>query len=391
MIYIVPKKFNKGFENHAKCSSSYDDITADDYKIIIDTITNLFGFKILDESDYFISNNNENLRIYDMHGNRTNGNYTNYYLDGIVAFDEYYKRFVVFQFREYFVQNDSNFHILDGLSQLRMYDNDETEINYELNKLVVFYQDIHDSQIVNLLDYNENYNKTIDLWKHLKVDDNLSIIENYIPKYKLIKWNNKELSENEFISQFNLDEKTIYNYNLFKEFLKFNFTHIEIDAGVDADKVNIFIESVYKNHDESDYEYQYSYTNMFIGDRPPKSLMDIPTEKISYLNKFLNSFVKHIQIVFSQTIKVNYKNFLHFDIEVKTIGIRIDQDSSLNMIDNQFDDIMFFVFTFSDEQIQVSIKTNNQVVKKELPSVIINKFTPIDEIKKFVIAAAEIN
>jgi len=391
MIYIVPKDFNKGFENHAKCSSSYDDITADDYKIIIDTITNLFGFKILDESHYFISNNNENLRIYDMYGNRTNGNYTNYYLDGIVAFDEYYKRFVVFQFREYFVQNDSNFHILDGLSQLRMYDNDETEINYELNKLVVFYQDIHDSQIVNLLDYNDNYNKTIDLWKHLKVDDNLSIIENYIPKYKLIKWNNKELSENEFISQFNLDEKTIYNYNLFKEFLKFSFTHIEIDAGVDADKVNIFIESVYKNHDESDYEYQYSYTNMFIGDRPPKSPMDIPTEKISYLNKFLNSFVKHIQIVFSQTIKVNYKNFLHFDIEVKTIGVRIDQDSSLNMIDNQFDDIMFFVFTFSDEQIQVSIKTNNQVVKKELPSVIINKFTPIDEIKKFVIAAAEIN
>jgi hypothetical protein len=406
MSYKVPIEFEKGFMNEVcsiqkKEKRDYEFFNENEYQIISNAITDIFGYKIIPKKEWYqsILKGNDELRVYDKLGKRITTHYGNnwgeYILDGILAFDEYYKRFVVFQFREYFAHGDSGFHIIDGLSKLseegykratinfnqKYYGN---EINYDLNKLIVIYKEIHYSQLIEYFERFNDYNKTIELWKYIKVNEDLSVIDKFILGYKEINWENKELKEDEFISIFNLPEKTMYNYEIFKEYLKFNFTDIEIDAGVDEHKFNDYVESYSEEDNCDDGEYYYSYFNTYYGKSMPSSPSAIPTEKISYLKKFIDSFINAYEIDYSKKLVIDFKDFLFFKIKVRTQGTSLNDETGLYHYDYDKDDFLNFKFSFFEKYIIVSMILNNQKLTNDPQDLILDDKTTFSEIKGFV-------
>lgn len=410
MIHKVSNKFGNGFKNEvnniqnlqSKYSSYY---TEEDYKNIIDVIENFFCYKVIKLKNSIhskILTGSDELRVYDKYGERIttyNGNnWGEYALDGILAYDSYFKRFVVFQFRNHFTHSDSVFHIIDGLSRFNNIKNlyfqnfnipqfDESfingkifDINTDLNKLVVFYRNVHYTQLQEYFERKDEFNKQIELWKYLEVGSDISFIEKFDLEYKEIKWENTELSEKEFLSNFNISDKTRYFYELFKEYLKFNFTDIVIEAGVDEHKFNDHIVQLsYKINPNK----HYSYFSVYIGKELPID-NEIPTDKIEYLKKFIESFKKNYQISYSDELNLDFKEFLFFKVRVRTQGFSYNLETDSHYYDYSKDDFLYFEFSFNKKRLFVSIVTNNQILKNIPNQLIIDDSTTNLEIKDFV-------
>ena len=410
MIHKVANNFRNGFKNvvnniqnlQSKYSSFYSE---EEYNNIIDEIEKIFGYKVIKlkkgiHSD--ILSGNDELRVFDKYGDRLTNDYGNnwgeYSLDGILAYDTYYKRFVVFQFRNHFAHSDSCYHIIDGLSKFKNLKNlyfqnftipqfDNTfingqrfDINTDLNKLIIFYKNVHYSQLQDLFERKDNFNKQIELWKFSELQEDISLIEKFELGYKEIIWDNSEYSENEFISFFDISEKTKYFYVLFKEYLKFNFTDIIISAGVDEHKFNNHIIQLSKNINP---DRHFSYFDVYVGESPPVN-NEFPTNEIKYLKKFIESFKKNYQKSYLDEIKLDFKEFLFFKIKVRTQGTSCNVETGTYHYDYTKDDFLNFEFSFDKKRIFVSIVTNNQKLKIIPDQLIIDDSTSNIEIKDFV-------
>jgi hypothetical protein len=407
MKFKVSNVFGKGFNNHVKYGRPIKTIeewfTESDYNLIVKTIEETFGYIIIPKKYYYknILKGEDELRIYDKYGNRLTTYYGNnwgqYELDGILTFDEYYNRFVVFQFRHHFSVSDSAFHIIDGVSQLSrvsqlsdlrriLIDFDgknlinKQNLNHHLNKLVVIYKDVHYSQLIEYFDRNDEYGKMIDLWKYTEVDEETSVIEKF-PERISVRWMNEEMTEEEFLSQFEINNSVLYYYNIFKENLFYKFSDVVIDCGVNETYFDLFIRNISDELTKDSNDYLGGYFDLYFGKTPPN---DIPTDKISYLKRFIVSYTDCLKTEYSKNLEIDYRNFLYFNMEVKTLGKNIDEETGLHLYDKSKDDNLIFNFKFEIDKITISIKLNNQIVKKDLEDLIINESVTFDNINNFI-------
>ncbi|MFV5700717.1 hypothetical protein ACM55F_02495 [Flavobacterium sp. XS2P12] len=383
MIYKVPKEFSKGFENHTKLPYQKNiNYTESDYELITLKIEEIFGYEVIHKKYYepILTHSKDYLRVFDKYGeiitNKYGGDlYSGYLLDGILTYDEYYKRFVIFQFRENFVHRDSSFHIIDGISWFSShykslgihYNNEfiknskEGDINTELTKLIVIFKNSQSSQLMKYFDSFKNHNKIVELWKLTEIDNETTIIEDINVDYKEVKWFNNEMSEYDFFKLFHLDKKNINKYEIFKEYLKFNFNDIIISLRVEESKVDEFISTSYGDYDNEEYNFIYKNSNYKI-DR---------TQSIPFLKKYLNDFVDHYNNLFlGQRDKLEYENYLKylkFSINVKFEWW--DFDSNNKMLDS-----ILFNFSFNNNEIKIKNIFNNLTINNETSYLDIKNF-----------------
>lgn len=397
MIYKVPIEFEKGFENHTKYKCDFEKyfnkFTETDYNIITSRIKEIFGFEIIKKPNYFndpICFGRDELRIYEKNGDRITDEYGNnfgqYELDGILTFDNYFKRFVIFQFREHFVKSDSDFHIIDGLNHFSYYYNkleidyeneyiknsQEGDINTDLTKLIVIYKESHYSQLVEYFDLYRDYNKIIELWNFLKVDDFCFINKTKVD-FKEIEWTNNDISEIQFLNLFGIDEDTIYKFEIFKEYLRFNFSNISIHSGIDETKLDDLISNFYEEDEDFYYEERYPpYSHQQYGNHP--------TQTISFLKNFINSFIVYYKENTNPKkdfSSVNYRDFLICYIVV--------EDWEWNYVDDERE-IFNLIFNLSliNNQIIINLETDEGVLNETIGEIILKSSTSFLEIKNYI-------
>lgn len=391
MIYKVPIEFEKGFENNRRPKSNGVKYSESEYNIITKSIEENFGFEVIPMKHYYdpICFGNDELRIFDKYGNRITTKYGNnwgrYSLDGILTFDNYYKRFVIFQFREDFVKSDSDFHIIDGVHHFCHYYNElginyendyitnskKGDINTELTKLIVIYKNSQNSQLLDYFNSYNSYNKTIELWNFLKIDD-FCLINKIQVDYKEICWNNINIDERDFFDLFEIGKETFYNYEIFKEYLKFNFTDINIYSGVDEEKVDKFIVNLIGEEEFYNEEDHYPYS---------RSYFDNPTETITYLKKYLDDFINHYnEQLNNKRKKIDYINYIDF----LYCYIRVNSEE-WNYISQQKENVNFkYDFSFNNNQIIIKFDLEEGIVEENLGELILSGSTSFLEINTYV-------
>lgn len=404
MIFKVPIEFEKAFENHTKYKCDFDQYynkyTETDYNIITSKIKEIFGFDIIKKPGYFndpICKGRDELRIFEKNGERITDKYGNnfgqYELDGILTFDNYYKRFVIFQFREHFVKSDSNFHIIDGVNTFCFYYNDldyeyennyirnskDGDINTDLTKLIVIYKESHYSQLLEYFDQYGDFNKIIELWNFLNVDD-VSLINKTIVDYKEIEWVNDDISEVQFLNLFGIDEETIYKFEIFKEYLKFNFTNIKIYSGIGEKKVDKFISDVYGEYDFNNEDDYFNYSNLHIGDQPTQTITFLKMFLDEFINYYNNEFLDYYFDEFNikkDVASVNYLDFLYCRIVVESREWNYVSDKIENLY-------LMFNLSFINNQIIVKLELKEGMLLEDIGELILSGSSTFSEINNYI-------
>jgi len=390
MIYRVPLEFEKGFENNRKTLNNGVKYSESEYNIITTSIEENFGFEVIPmKYNDPICFGNDELRFYDKYGSPITTKYGNnwgrYRLDGILTFDNFYKRFVIFQFRDDFVKSDSDFHIIDGIHYFSYYYN-QLEIDYKneyiknskkgdintgLTKLIVIYKNSQNSELLKYFNSYDSYNKTIELWNFLKVD-NFCFLNKIQVDYKEICWNNIDIDERDFFDLFKIGKETFHNYEILKEYLKFNFIDINIYSGIDEEKVDKFIVNLIGEDELLNEDDQYPYS---------RSYFDYPTETITYLKKYLDDFINYYNQQNNNKRKkidsINYIEFLYCYIRVNS--------EEWNYISQEKEKISFkYDFSFNNNQINIRIDLDEGIVEESLGELILNDSTSFSEINNYV-------
>lgn len=290
MIYKLPKEFLKGFESYSES----------DYKLITSKIQEIWGFEIIQKVKWYyepiLTRKTDQDFLFDRNGNYDLSKPSKIFkFDGIITYDKNFNRFVIFQFRKDFVYIESSFQIIDGVSYFSYnWDNlginyskisyeklKENDVNIDLTKLIIFYLDTRSSQLMEYFDPKEKYSKVMELWKITPVDNNVISLEKVPNDHKDDDTDYLKISENEFFELSDLGKKTINNYYLFKECLKFNFSGITIYIFNDYEKVNQLIKDSYEIQN---FEYEDKSCDKFI------EIKDGKIDLQSYLNGFVNYF-----------------------------------------------------------------------------------------------------
>lgn len=391
MIYRVPIEFEKGFEIERKPQNFDVKYSESEYNIITKSIEENFGFEVIPMEHYVdpICFGTDDLRFFDKYGNLITNSFGNnwgrYRLDGILTFDNYYKRFVIFQFRENFVISDSEFHIIDGVNHFSFsynrlgirYKNEyiknsqEGDINTELTKLIVIYKNSQNSQLIEYFDSYSKYNKTIELWNFLKVDD-FCLLNKVQVDDKEICWNNIDIEERDFFDLFEIGKETFYKYEIFKEYLKFNFTDINVYYRIDKEKVDKFIINLIVEDELSYEDNRHPYSHSYLDNR---------TQTISYLKKYLDNFIiqyNNISINKRKKIEsINYLDFLYCYITVNS--------EEWNFKSNEKENFNFkYDLSFNSKQIIIKIDFEEGIVEENLGQLILVDSTSFSEINNYI-------
>jgi hypothetical protein len=398
MIYKVPSKFGEGFKNFRNLIKKYNSslYSDKDYKIISETIEKIFGYKVITElygekidTHQPIISRNEELKIFNEYGFRNYDINRKYRLDGLLTFDNYYKRFVIILFYENLIENEISWDLIDGVipfnnfifSDYKQYKINDPEINSELTKVIIFYKKCHYKQLISLLDPHPIYEnkRVIELWEFIKLEK-INIIKKNDFEFKNIIWTNEEISEKELFNIFGIDEDIIYKLEIFKEYLKFNFSNIHFNCIVEGEKLDEFVESIYLENDIEPWDRIGKYTDGYHG--------NLPIDKISYLKDYLKQFKENLNFnsVSYNNLILDYRSFIksYFSVETDFISYKDE------IYEKYYYHDFIYNMSFINHKIILELEFNEDVMEKEIGKIELKNTTSFNEIEKYIKSSLEI-
>jgi hypothetical protein len=396
MICKVPLKFEEGFKNIRNISKNHNSslYSEKDFKIICDTIENIFGVKVITERynekiklHHPVISKNDEFIEYDEYGNENLGFYKKYRLDGILTFDYHLKRFIIFQFNDFLVEKEIGWDLIYGIMEFNNFNHNNfglntQEINVELTKLVIIYRKSHYTQLLPLLDphhFSLN-NRIIELWNFDKLNNNNHFIRKFDIEFKNIVWTNEEITENEFLKIFGVDNNSKYKLDIFKEYLKFKFSNIQFICSVNELKVDKVIESIYIENDIAPNERFGSYTHQFYG--------GYRTDEISYLKFYLQKNKDNFD---SNSVKyedsdLDYRNYIESYFLVETDIVEYEDKIS----EKYFYHKLIYNIDFQNNNIFIQLEFNDKIMIKNIEKIKISELTSFKEIENYINSFHEI-
>ncbi len=389
MIYKVPIKFEEGFKNirnnrKINKSSLYSD---KDFKIICETIENNFGVKVITERynekiklHQPIISRNTDLIQYDEYGNENFESSQKYRLDGILTFDYYMKRFIIFQFNDFLVANEIDWDLIDGIMGFNNFNHNTfglntQEINVELTKLVIIYKKSHYTQLTPLIDPHHITlnNRIIEIWNFDKLNNNNHFIRKFDIEFKNITWTNKEITEKEFFNMFDVYDSSMYKFDIFKEYLKYKFSNIHFECFVDDLRVDEVIETIYNENDINPFERYGLYTHLYYGGY---QINEIKCLKY-YLKKIKDNFNSNL-LEFDDSI-LNYRNFIksYFNVETDIVDYKDD------VFEKYYYHKLIFSADFQNNIIIIKLEFDDKIMIKDIGEIKISDLTSFKEIENY--------
>jgi hypothetical protein len=212
--------------------------------------------------------------------------------------------------------------------------------------------------------------KVFEIWNYLSVDD-FSLIKKTNVDFKEIKWTNEDIIENDFIKLFDIDDDTIYKFEIFKEYLKFNFTNVSIHSGINTKKVDKFISDTYRDYNierEEDEGEVIPY-----GSHPSQSISTLKQFIEKFTNYYTNKFYNYKKVEISS----DYKEFLYCRINVDSF--------KWNFKTCEREDYkLTFNVNFIENHILIKLETKEGMIEGEIGELYLSGSTSFSEIKNYI-------